>query len=295
MSSTLLDRKLTWAARAGDRAKVETLLAQGAQSQLPEESSALDLAIVHGHLDLVKLFVEHGADVNRINMNGQTPLIQALMMGNREAVDLLLNLGADVNGKDRWGATGLHWGHWGGKGGVAMQMALSELLMAHGANINALDPAGRTPLFWLLDSDRYAGDIVQFFVKSGADPLVRDAKTLLPIHVAAANASVDALREILNISRGLGLSVDVHDGAGQTPLHHAAKADHRDNLICLMNEGAMIHALDASGKTPMDAARDSRSFEAIELIKAWGNAQQAKRCIDQVMAQPIAVPLSHCP
>src|SRR6185295_3887607 len=72
-----------------------------------------------------------------------TPLHCAVWKGHREAVELLLKLGADVNAtnkNDHWGTTPLH------AAAHANQNAIAEMLIAKGADINARNLNGRTPL-----------------------------------------------------------------------------------------------------------------------------------------------------
>jgi ankyrin repeat protein len=58
-------------------------------------------------LELVKFFVESGADVNKQNAYGNTALILASMWGHTEAVRFLLSKGADVSIKSKEGNTAL--------------------------------------------------------------------------------------------------------------------------------------------------------------------------------------------
>ena len=64
----------------------------GARNQYGE--SALMLAAANGELELVKLFVAHGAEVN---MTGWNPLIYAAWRGRTEVVKYLLEKGADID------------------------------------------------------------------------------------------------------------------------------------------------------------------------------------------------------
>jgi ankyrin repeat protein len=53
------------------------------------------LAAYHGNAAAVRALLAHGADVNRINDRGQTPLAGAVFKGEREIVTALLAAGAD--------------------------------------------------------------------------------------------------------------------------------------------------------------------------------------------------------
>src|SRR5436190_7951472 len=58
---------------------------------------------------VVKLLLEHGANVPARTTNGKTPLHYAVMRVNAESVRLLLAAGADPNAKDNDGRTPLYW------------------------------------------------------------------------------------------------------------------------------------------------------------------------------------------
>lgn len=72
-----------------------------------------------------------------------TPLHYAAWKGHREAVEALLDAGADPNAQsanDHWGGTPLH------AAAHANQRAIAEMLLARGADANAVSGNGRTPL-----------------------------------------------------------------------------------------------------------------------------------------------------
>ncbi|KAK6085165.1 ankyrin-like protein [Seiridium cupressi] len=55
----------------------------------------LMLAAYHGHAELVKLLIQHGADPNRVNDRGQSPLAGAVFKQEPAVIDVLLEGGAD--------------------------------------------------------------------------------------------------------------------------------------------------------------------------------------------------------
>lgn len=53
------------------------------------------LAAYHGHVNLVRLLLSHGADPNSLNDRGQSPLAGVVFKNERECIDALLEGGAD--------------------------------------------------------------------------------------------------------------------------------------------------------------------------------------------------------
>ncbi|XP_056398427.1 B-cell lymphoma 3 protein isoform X2 [Hyla sarda] len=71
--------------------------------------TALHVAVRSGRRDITACLLEHGADVNAVDLkSGQSPLIQAVENGSEELVSLLLQKGAEVNGLTYAGNTALH-------------------------------------------------------------------------------------------------------------------------------------------------------------------------------------------
>lgn len=72
------------------------------------QMSRLQFAAVAGLSDMVQQELRNGADINKANQWGQTPLCNAAFRGHAEVVRLLLAApGIDVNKADQWGLTPL--------------------------------------------------------------------------------------------------------------------------------------------------------------------------------------------
>ena len=119
-----------------------------ATTQQPQPTTAkapdIDIygAAYSGNIDAVKQHLAAGTDVNAKNEWGGTPLHYATFGGHKEVVELLIAKGADVNAKDGVGETPLHWAAKEGNKEVV------ELLIAKGADVNAKDDVGDTPVDW---------------------------------------------------------------------------------------------------------------------------------------------------
>ena len=101
----------------------------------------LHAAAYYGNLEVVKILVSKGKDVNvKTEYHGDTPLALAASSGHVEVVKLLVSAGADVNAKDNNGQTPLY---------LAMRhedVPFIRLLVSAGADINVKDKDGKTPL-----------------------------------------------------------------------------------------------------------------------------------------------------
>ncbi len=108
-----INEDLWAAARKGDAKAVKELLAKGADvnAKFRYGATALSYACDRGHLEVVKLLVENGADLNvRDTFYGASPLSWAASKGHADLVRYLLDKGADA-GKDAALRMGISGGH----------------------------------------------------------------------------------------------------------------------------------------------------------------------------------------
>ena len=148
--------------------------------------------LIHAALGLVEAvpmleaLVAAGADL-RVRLNGRTLLHLAARAGDLEVATWLLDRGADVHAVndcapacEERGQTPLHDAQ------AFRDDPMSELLLARGARVDALDANGRSPLHVAGDGARLSGAFV--LCRHGADPVRKDASGKTPYDLAQPRA-----------------------------------------------------------------------------------------------------------
>jgi len=87
-----------------------------------DNNTALMTASVKGHITVVKLLLDHGADVNSRDKRGNTPLHRSIMSKKSFIVPVLLAAGADPNAADIFGETPVHAAALRGQTGILKKL-----------------------------------------------------------------------------------------------------------------------------------------------------------------------------
>jgi len=144
-------------------------------------------------VDTIRFFLEHGADVDAVDDNHSALLHVASRYGSVEVVQLLLDRGANTNVRNMQGRTPLHQalssaiGHLGNR-----LFDVIRLLFEHGANVDALDDAHCTPLHMV--SQYGSIKATRLLLKYGADLHLQNNEGHTPSQVASANGHGEIAR-----------------------------------------------------------------------------------------------------
>ncbi|MGO9122044.1 MAG: TerB N-terminal domain-containing protein [Desulfomonilaceae bacterium] len=209
--------QLLVAARSGDVAAVQKALRQKADINVkgPDGWTPLMWAAVTGHVEVVRLLLDSGAEVNvAAKKSGDTALILAALKGHTEVVRLLLSKNALVELKHKAGWTAL-WS--AAANGHAKAI---ELLSEKGADVNTRDNNGFSPL--MVACVGGPTDSVKLLVDKGALVDLRDRSGATALMFAAAKGHSEAVKLLLL----KGADVSLTDNRGRTALAVAMSLRH---------------------------------------------------------------------
>ena len=163
-------------------------------------------AFYDNDVEVVRLLIEKGAKYTR-DKSGRTPLHEAR---NVEVVRLLIEKGAKYT-RDKSGCTPLH--------GAATRgnVEVAKLLISSGANVNARDTIGWTPLHFAENVE-----VAKLLISSGANVNARGIAGVTPLHFASIGSNVEVVKLLVSS----GANVNARDIAGSTPLEYAKNVGH---------------------------------------------------------------------
>ena len=165
-----------------------------------------------------------GAAPDQALPGGITPLMVAAALGQPKGVQALLGHGADARAADAEGATALHAAAQYGFASRdrARAIATWESLLSAGADVDAVNASGQTPLLLLLGARAEAGaacdeDAVlaqlEMLLARKANLAAQDRRGFGPLHLAALHGLPRVLRALL----AAGADPDLRDSINRRP------------------------------------------------------------------------------
>lgn len=219
-------------------------------------------------------------------------LIQAARTGAIGVVKQLIEQGENIN-QEVMGCTALHYAAFYNRKDIV------EYLISMGAELNAKNSSGFTPLAWAVD--RGLVDITWMLLEAEADPAIADSKGNTPLHKAttlknaqmvetllsintdeeewckvnarntegctsAYFAAFQGSNDVLQILIDFQANINLPSFKNITPLHRAVSANRLDTVKMLLENGARINDSDDNGRTALHLSVSLNNVELVKLL-----------------------------
>ncbi|KAF3164646.1 hypothetical protein TWF751_009541 [Orbilia oligospora] len=282
------------AIRTGNLSMVQLILKKRTTIDGTKKTWELHSALGKGNLDILKLVLNSGADINARSEKGEATLHIATKRGDNHIVEYLLKHGAVVGVVALNGHTALH------EAAIHNRFEIARMLLDRGADIHALDALGKTPLYCAAEYGRL--EVLKVLVEAGADgdAIIASGETALYVAsskgyesivqtllqhggrasvnkyetrslrtpLIAAVDNISSLDGIVKLLFDAGASPNSKDANGETAIFKATRRGHYDIILLLLKAGTDLGSLDHTGKSVL--------FSAVEM----GQYAIAKQLID---------------
>lgn len=216
--------------------------------------SPFSVAVESEHTNTVALLRKHGAKDNAVSRSA--PLRIAVKKNLlREAEELVKQHPEMVPAHDDLRRTPLHWA------AASAGRPMIELLIRHGADVNAADFAENRPLHAAAMFPDKA-EIVQTLLAAKANPNAVNRQRTTPLHNAALAGVLPTVKALMEA----GASLEAVDNVGETALHRAATGGHVEVMKLLLDRGMDPNFRDRQRQTALHQAAERGRAEAVKLL-----------------------------
>ncbi|HBL98361.1 TPA: hypothetical protein DDZ86_01815 [Candidatus Dependentiae bacterium] len=251
----------------GDRAEMaQLLLDKGADCK-----KALHFACEKGNIEIIKLLLYKGEDINFTTKSGETPFHCACKNNNLDVINLLLKKGANLNlktGPENCDLTALHFAC------NSNSIKVIEFLINKKVDPDPKSKGNYTPLHYACDNNNF--EIVKLLIEKGAKPNTRsNDRYLTPLHYALKNNRPGAIKnsspevlksdslKIIQLLIEKGVDLNLKCEGGRTVLHTACKENGPEIVALFLQHKADPNIQSANGQTALDIIRSTWTIEQI--------------------------------
>jgi ankyrin repeat protein len=241
---------------------VKLLIENGADMEARDGTgrTVLMIAAAKDYFDKAQLLVQRGANVNATTTRRLTPLHFAAGGGKSpEIVRLLLDAGVDIEARDDTGRTALFVAASCSREHTAVVQALLDA----GADLNALDEHERTALHEMGDG---FVETVCLFIQNGADVNALDQFERTPLEMTASKGFMETVRVLI----GFGADVNSANLFGHTALYCAAHNGLEETVAFLIERGADLNTVDMYGRTALHMAAFFGFVDTVRVLVERG-------------------------
>ncbi|KAK6108980.1 Ankyrin repeats (3 copies) family protein [Brugia pahangi] len=228
------------------------------------------IASMSGNVPAIKLMIENNIQINHIDKEKHSAVHWAVACGQLEALITLLESGARVDCVDNQGAQAVHYAAAATTNDITLERceAILHILLKYGANVNARDIDGRTPILWAASCGNL--EIVIILSQIGGDIYATDRDQLGAIHCAASHGHIHIIEYLIsNLDPFIVNSVDRN---GDTALFYAVTLGHYECARLLLLNGAEVNHQDRHLRCPIHCAAAKGQLRMLKLLKQFGGS-----------------------
>eukprot|EP01041_Mallomonas_annulata_P002291 gene2291-4457_t len=213
----------------------------------------LSTATWYGHLPLVHMLLDYGADATIADAAGVTSLLWSILKGRDDIAKLLILRGSSaINIQDLNGYNPLILASREGRTEIV------QLLLDHNANLNAQCKDGHTALLWAIEIGH--NDIARRLIEHNASKFIKNNNGDTALIRACDLGNVDIVTAILDAA---WTDLDVQGNRGDIALIRASAKGHCKIVSMLLHKGAAIDIRNNGGLTALDVAHSNEIVTAI--------------------------------
>nr|XP_039254134.1 transient receptor potential cation channel subfamily A member 1 homolog [Styela clava] len=225
---------------------------------------------------VIMLLHSSGANINDVDIEGQTPLHSATIKGNLPCVQQLLECqGVDVETKDGQGMTALHMAATHG------YVDIVKALLGKGANLHSTDNDLMSPLHFASADGNV--ESVRVILNKARESNPRQIKDMVyrvdagrntALHIAVGKGHLQVVMELLGLlasPEDRKKMVSLTRSHGDTPLHIASAQGHFEICERLVECGADVDSRNDSLATPLLLAAHHNNYEIADFLTSRGS------------------------
>jgi len=219
----------------GDLEQVRNLLTQDPELLNLQNDLGLtpfNQAALSGKLEIMKMLVDMGADMNLGDNENSQPIHNAAVGGQIPVLEFLLVQGVDIDARDDFGMTPFLFSC------SYSQLETARFLLDNGADIKAININEWPAVLYAVIGGNV--DLTRMLIERGADLNQKTTNGITPLFSAASYGR----DEIFQLLVDNGVKYDIRNEEGQTPLFYCRNATCVEEALALIDKGADVNARD---------------------------------------------------